>query len=395
MKTAEAVSVATPVQSATRAETLAAMTRTGPDTVAGRYLRRFWHPVLLAQELPVGRALPVQALGEELTVYRGESGEAHAVAHRCAHRGAQLSVGTVEGETIRCLYHGWRYDAAGACTQRPAEPPSASRATIRIRSYPLVEYLGLLFVFLGEGDPPARPHFPELERAGVLESSSYLRHCNYFQNLENGVDEAHLPFVHRQTLFDVLNYAVPEISARETPYGLVQTARRPDGRVNEAHCLMPNMLTFVYPASDDPAVQGWTRYLSWRVPVDDHTHKTFILEHFDVCPDSEAAFRGRRAQRREQIAALPARSEVASGILAGKARLQDYADRPDYLLLGDDVAQRAQGVVQDRSVERLGRSDAAVLLLRRIWARELAAMESRSEPTAWECRIPLSRTSES
>lgn len=367
-----------------RGAALSVLTRTGPDTPAGRYLRRFWHPVLLAEELAVGHALPVQVMGEDLTVYRGESGAAYAVAHRCAHRGAQLSVGTVEGERIRCLYHGWQFDALGACTERPAELASASHASIRIRSYPVCEVLGLIFVFLGEGAAPDRPSFPAFEAPGVLESSCYERACNYFQNLENGVDEAHLPFVHRQTLFDVLNYAVPRISARETGYGLVQVATRPDGRVNEAHCLMPNMLTFAYPASDDPAVQGWPLYLSWRVPIDDARHKTFILEHFDVRAQEQAAFCMRRQQRRDAMAALPPRSQVAADILAGRSRLRDHAQRPDFLLLGDDVAQRAQGVVQDRSKERLGRSDVAVVMLRRIWLRELAALEANCELAVWQ-----------
>src|SRR4051812_43770321 len=95
---------------------------TGPGTLAGRFMRKFWHPVYRAQDLPAGRAKPVKIMNEEFTLYRGESGKIHAVAFRCAHRGTQLSTGWVEGDTIRCFYHGWAYDGNGQCVEQPAEP---------------------------------------------------------------------------------------------------------------------------------------------------------------------------------------------------------------------------------------------------------------------------------
>src|SRR6266545_6845813 len=94
---------------------------TGPGTLAGRYLRTFWHPVFRSQDLKPGKTAPIRIMSEDFTLYRGESGTAHAVAFRCAHRGTQLSTGWVEGENIRCRYHGWMYDAGGQCLQQPAE----------------------------------------------------------------------------------------------------------------------------------------------------------------------------------------------------------------------------------------------------------------------------------
>jgi 5,5'-dehydrodivanillate O-demethylase len=80
----------------------------GPGTLAGRYLRRFWQPVYVAADLPPGWAKPLRILGEDFTLYRGEGGTAHVVAFRCAHRGTQLSTGWVEGDCLRCFYHGWK-----------------------------------------------------------------------------------------------------------------------------------------------------------------------------------------------------------------------------------------------------------------------------------------------
>src|SRR5919202_4499211 len=97
---------------------------TAPGTLAGRFMRRFWHPVYLARELPAGHPKPVRIMSEDFTLYRGEGGKAHAVAFRCAHRGTQLSTGWVEGDCLRCFYHGWVYDGSGQCVEMPAEDSS-------------------------------------------------------------------------------------------------------------------------------------------------------------------------------------------------------------------------------------------------------------------------------
>src|SRR5438094_251670 len=124
---------------------------TGPDTLAGRYLRMFWQPIHRAEDLPASRAKPIRFAGEDFTLYRGESGRPHVVAFRCAHRGTQLSTGWVEGDEIRCFYHGWKYEASGQCIEQPAEPePFCQR--IKIRAYPTREYFGILWAYLGEGD---------------------------------------------------------------------------------------------------------------------------------------------------------------------------------------------------------------------------------------------------
>ncbi|MBM2812247.1 MAG: hypothetical protein HW416_3006, partial [Chloroflexi bacterium] len=138
---------------------------TGPGTLAGRYLRRFWQPIEASRKLESGRARPIRIMGENFTLYRGEAsphpdplsrgeeaGKAHVVAFRCAHRGTQLSTGWVEGDDLRCFYHGWKYDGTGQCIEQPAEPePFCNR--IKIRGYPTEEYLGLIFAYFGDGEP--------------------------------------------------------------------------------------------------------------------------------------------------------------------------------------------------------------------------------------------------
>ena len=202
--------------------------RTGPETLAGRYLRRIWQPVYHSADIAAGKAKPVRIMGETFTLYRGASGELHMVDGFCPHRGMQLSAGTVEGEAIRCFYHGWKFDGAGKCIEQPAEE-SRFCAKIRIRSYPVREYVGLVFAFLGEGAPPEFPLYPEFEYFdGLLEIDSYQRDCNYYQNLENALDMSHVGYVHSDNVASFSGIGLGRsLSAEETDWGVEYTFPSP------------------------------------------------------------------------------------------------------------------------------------------------------------------------
>ena len=194
--------------------TEADLARTGPNTLAGRYLRRFWMPVAVLDDIRPGRAKPVQIMGERFTVYRGESGEPHVVAPECAHRGTQLSTGWVEGDCIRCFYHGWRYDADGNCVDQPAEH-GAFAGKVRIAAYPTRAYLGLVFAYLAPRRTTAVPaadvlRTPRLHRSPRLSASA----SNFYNQLENSVDQVHFNFVHRRSPFadQGLNRDIPTVT---------------------------------------------------------------------------------------------------------------------------------------------------------------------------------------
>ena len=93
---------------------------TGPDTIAGKYMRKYWHPVARAEDLRSGWVKPIRILSEDFTLYRGESGRAQVVGFRCPHRQSTLAVGWVEGDCIRCRFHGWKFDSSGQCVEQPA-----------------------------------------------------------------------------------------------------------------------------------------------------------------------------------------------------------------------------------------------------------------------------------
>ena len=365
---------------------------TGPGTLSGRYMRMFWHPVYVADQLKPGHAVPIQIMSEKFTLYRGEGGNPYVVDFRCAHRGTQLSLGWVEEECIRCFYHGWKYNGTGQCVEQPAEDESFA-GKVRIRSYPTQDYLGLIFAYLGEGVAPPFPRYPQLEGEGVLEVSSYVRLCNYFNTLENGVDQAHVPFTHARSNFTKfgLNWDIPKITAEETEYGVAMYGTRSNGVSRVNHYLMPNILYIK--GSPDESAEKWREAFAWRVPIDDVSHTSFNLSLVYITADAAERYREQRKQLRATAAKLPSARDMADAVLAGRCSIHDIEDRPDIVNIQDHVAQEGQGAIPDRHAERLGRSDTAIILMRKIWLRELRALAEGRPLKKWSCPEGLLATS--
>ena len=360
---------------------------TAPGTLAGRFMRRFWHPVWVADELAPGRAKSVKLMGEEFTLYRGEGGRLHAVGHRCPHRGTMLSIGWVEGDEIRCLYHGWKYDETGQCVEQPGESDDGKGFAhkVKIPSYPVKEYLGLIFVYIGEGGAPPLPTYPQFEDEGVFDVYWYVRKCNYFQNIENTVDEAHVPFTHRVSSFTDagLNRDVPFIEAEETEYGIIQTGKRKDGVKRVKHVVMPNVIHMNLPPPTPEATE-WNTYISWRVPVGDEAHKSFIVQLVHVTGEAAERFRAKKAAAAERLKDYPSIEEMGDAIIAGTVSWSEVEDHPGLVGIQDNAAQIGQGALANRKAERLGRTDVGVILLRNLWERELRAIAENRPPTAWK-----------
>ena len=349
---------------------------TGPETLAGRYLRSFWQPVCLARDLQPGRALPLRVMSEDFTLYRGEGGAPHLVAFRCAHRGTQLSTGWVEGDCIRCFYHGWKYDETGQCVEQPAED-EAFAGKVRIASWPVQEYLGLIFTYLGDGLPPELPRYPDFEAEGVLTPSTYVRDCNWFQNLENVVDEVHVAFTHRDSEFGAHGlYVVPEVSADETEWGVAMYAARPGEMVRVTQLGMPNIANVAGSPTTDEG--GWEDFIAWRVPIDDTVHRSFNLHMAHVSRVAAERYREEAARRRAGRPSDPY-YPLARQLMRGELGWEDVNGRPDIVGIQDYVSQVGQGIFADREAERLGKSDVGIIILRRLWAAELRALaEGRS-----------------
>lgn len=365
--------------------------RTEPGSLAGRYLRSFWQPVYRAKDLPVGEAVPLRIMSEDFTLYRGETGIPHVVAFRCAHRGTQLSAGWVEGDCIRCFYHGWKYESSGQCVEQPGEDASF-KSKINIRSYPTEEYLGLIFAFLGEGAAPPLPRYSDLDQGGIVDVLlSEEWPCNYFNRLDNLGDPVHVPFTHRESRSRIgIDVVVPEqLIAEEYDVGIKLTRKLAAGKSETRYILMPNMNHLRHPLrikglTDQGLGGGSVDRFLWRVPIEND--RCLGLGVDIVRLEGEEARKKFLKRRLESEPAGPSHVELGESVLHGKAKIKHMTGADNYELtrIEDYVAQVGQGAMADQSQFHLGRNDAVVILFRKIWERELRALSEARPTKQWK-----------
>lgn len=181
----------------------------------------FWYPVALSRSVPKNRTFAAVFAGERIALYRGESGTVHALEDRCAHRQVPLSMGVVEGETLRCCYHGWAYRGSGRISQIPYLPKGVERPPRGVRAYPVHEAYGFVFAFPGEPEKAAMtplPSLPEFHSA-KHKTMTFSRtvHCHYSFMHENLLDMNH-QFLHR----GVLGRIQPKFLGHETGSNFVE-----------------------------------------------------------------------------------------------------------------------------------------------------------------------------
>lgn len=361
----------------------------GPETVGGKYLRKYWQPVALSKEIEAGKAKPIHVMGEKFTLYRGEGGVPHVVGFRCAHRCSQLSTGWVRDDALQCMYHGWTYAGDGSCISRPGEKPAGPFARADIPSYPTAEHFGVVYAYFGEEDAPAFPPFDGYNDIGVIENHVIEFPSNWFQTMENHFDETHIAFVHSfGGSHDALKrdtYQLPEMKIYETDYGMIRETRVPDGDWRKTLYLLPNIMRILIPTfSDLNEIGGWRDTYIILVPTDDNNHRVYFTMNVHVDEKDMDAFHEMHAKFDTRVNSYPPIAGLAHKILAGDAHITDYLDHPHLLLLEDAITQAGQGQMVDRSFEMLGRTDAGVAAMRRVFEREMQAVADGRPTRNWK-----------
>jgi phenylpropionate dioxygenase-like ring-hydroxylating dioxygenase large terminal subunit len=366
------------------------ITRTGPERPAGKLMRLYWQPAALVEELPAERPVKaIQLLGQNLVLFRDEQGRYGLVDRACPHRGADLAFGRLESGGLRCAFHGWLFDAGGKCLETPAEPEGSKLYTkVRHKAYPVRERNGILFAYLGPGEPPAFAHF-DCFIAPDSYTFAFKGHvaCNWLQTLEVGIDPAHASFLHRffEDHEQAGNYGIqfrstsadstlpmtkimrehpsPQIDTEYTDYGFrIITLRAIDDsrtHIRVTNLLFPN--AFVIPLSPEMTVT------QWQVPIDDvNCYWYAIFTSFGGPVDKETMRR-----HRLQLYTLPdykPRLNATNdyGFNAAEQLHKTYTGMGEDINVHDQWAVESQGPVQDRTQEHLGASDKAIAVYRRI-----------------------------
>jgi len=176
------------------------LTRVGPGTVMGEFMRQYWMPAILSSELETdGAPLRFMLLGEKLIAFRDSSGRVGVMDHRCPHRCASLFLGRNEEDGIRCIYHGWKFDVDGKCVDMPSVPAHQDfKDKVHAKAYKTHERAGLIWVYMGSrAEAPPLPAFEVfLSPESETRISIAQRECNWLQGLEGDIDTSHLGFLH-------------------------------------------------------------------------------------------------------------------------------------------------------------------------------------------------------
>lgn len=169
------------------------------------FLRNVWYLGLTSSEVAINKAESRKILGEPVVFYRDSKGKVSALRDICPHRGIPLSYGRVVNDQLECPYHGWKFDCTGTCTEIPSLLPDQdlNPNKIKVRSYPVHEAQGLIWVFMGDknADPTLAPPVPVLKAFGSDVKPKMGKVVNFPCHVDHAViglmDPAHGPYVHK------------------------------------------------------------------------------------------------------------------------------------------------------------------------------------------------------
>ncbi|MFK7856640.1 MAG: Rieske 2Fe-2S domain-containing protein [Granulosicoccus sp.] len=374
------------------------LTLTGPGTQAGAVMRRYWQPAALLDELLQARpVVPVRLLGEDLVLFRDEQGELGLIGRACPHRGADLCFGRLEGAGLRCPFHGWQFNRQGQCLEQPGEPVgSTMHERVSTSAYPVVEKNGIIFAYLGPGEPPPFPNF-DCFRAPDTHVFAFKGkwQCNWLQAMEVGIDPAHASFLHRflededpvdsygkqfrdkaadsdvpmtQLLRD---YPRPDISVEQTDYGMRLVALR-HMQGGKTHVRVTNS---IFPCAISIPMSREMIITQWHVPIDDHNCYWYsMFTSFDKAVDKKLMREQRLKEHR-----LPDYSPIKNagnnyGYCAEEQATTTYTGMGLDINVHDQWAVESMGPIQDRTKEHLAKTDVGISLYRRMLRAAISSL---------------------
>jgi phthalate 4,5-dioxygenase oxygenase subunit len=365
------------------------LTQTDSGTPMGELFRRYWIPVLLSNELPAKDCPPVEVnvLGEELVAFRDSEGKVGLIDAYCPHRTAKLFWGRNEDCGLRCVYHGWKFDRNGNCLDMPSEPPESSfKEKVKITSYATQEMGGMIWAYMGPKEHVSE--LPKMEWMLVPDTHRYMMkfhiECNFMQSMEGDIDSSHSAFLHSNLKGQIESggskmfgreklrqYSFKDMAPRffvtDTDYGLLIGARR-NAEEDTYYWRVTQWLMPTY--SFIPKEPGDTYQCNMRIPIDNHSHWFFrIMWNPDRPLSKEELWDYENGGN-----IFP---EVNPGTFHSKANksnkyLIDRSLQKSLTFTGikgipiqDQACTESMGTIANRTKERLGTSDTAIIQARR------------------------------
>ena len=395
------------------------LTRVGPGTPMGNLLRRYWTPCLLSNEIPEPDCPPIRAriLGEDLVAFRDSEGRAGLFVQACPHRGASLFFGRNEETGLRCVYHGWKFDVTGACVDMPSEPAESNfKSKVRVRAYPTVESGGVVWAYMGppEKQPAFRDFIGDHLTPDQWSARKMASDCNWVQGLEGNLDTAHISFLHRtlrdfdleadesdrpgypsETTSTVIRGGdrAPALEVEDTWYGF----RYAGLRRTPAGYTQARVTDFIMPFGCYIATTpvGGDNFLM-MVPVDDdhYFRMSFTTKSAVLAPGHAEYAANAMGARSRPVAPPPPASATETPSMANDFFIDRGAQKSTSytgirgIPYQDMAVTESMGAIYDRTHEHLGRTDAAVIRMRRMLLKAAKDLEAGIEPPALDATMP-------
>lgn len=378
------------------------VTRIGPNTAMGEVMRRYWIPAALSSEIlePDCPPIRVKILGEKLVAFRDTAGRVGLLQEFCAHRRASLFLGRNEEGGLRCVYHGWKYDADGKCLDMPNEPADSNfKDKIRLRSYTALESGGIVWAYLGAEN--RKPPPPNLEWTQVPEThrsvSKTWQECNWLQALEGGIDSSHSSFLHRAITNEsanvgIVGYRVVATAPRNevdlTDYGLMYASTRSLERkgnfVRVYHFIMPFHTFFARQIGQGGEVYKPEGSGHIFVPMDDENTMVYNLVYsFGDAPleDKQSIeIRRGRGPGTQTKAFRKVRNKDNDWMIDRLAQKTRTFTGIEGINTQDHAVQESMEPIVDRSEEHLGTSDLAIIKMRRLLLDSINSVQRGDDP---------------
>jgi phthalate 4,5-dioxygenase len=373
------------------------------DAPMGQMMRRYWLPACLVEEIPEPDCDPVRVrlLGEDLVAFRDSEGRPGLVAEACPHRKASLFYGRNEEGGLRCLYHGWKFDVDGKCLDMSSEPPGSTLCEkVRVKAYPVREAGGVLWTYMGPAaEMPAfqRPIFAPRETTRVSIFKIFIE-TNWAQGLEGGIDSAHSSSLHSTDMPAArvpgstatgtawqrpTTDKSPRLQVQETDYGFRYAAIRRPIHNSATHDYV-RVTTFVAPFHIMIPPNNVYNVYQMSVPVDDRHNIIYICAWTDHGPgvDLEAwrKFTGTqigidldRTYRKLDNVANNYGQDRKAMKLGSFTGIRGFPNQ-------DIAMQESMGPIADRTGERLGASDLAIVEFRRVMIKAVREFMAGRKP---------------
>lgn len=316
-------------------------------------IKNMWYAVLPSKDVKKGKILGVKRFGLDLAFFRDEKGTLSCVMDLCAHRGAALSKGKMDGDCIACPFHGIAFDGKGKANVIPANGRKSTKDLSRfnVKSYPVREEDGIVFVWYGEKEPTEElPYFYD-EDLKEMVYSEFCDHweAHYSRVIENQLDVIHVPIVHHNTIGRGNKTLIHGPLVLETEDKIQTSANNEVDRGQEPKkpkdCeIKSTNLNFKFPNVWLNHISDKIKVLIYFAPVDDENTLLYIRFYNTITPlkpvnkliSSIGSFANKiveRQDRRVVVTQRPSISSLRSGetLLTGDGPIISYRKERDRL----------------------------------------------------------------